>query len=305
MFDPYDKWLRISDEERPVTHYQLLDIDPEEDDPDVIVAAAKKQKSRVIAHQDGPNAKAVDRLVKEINQAKATLLDKAKRREYDKGLANANGKNGKHAFEGFEDEEDDAPGQRKKQKKGASRSGNKANPPWLWPVMGVAALLIVGGIVTAVVLTRNKKADDSPKKEVAQVKEEEPAPAPVPKKEEKPAPKPEKPPEVKPAVPAVVAPPQPQPQPAPPPPPPPPPAKFVKMKVPDSAAQTKATATIQAAYKADYAKTKPEDKLNLAAKFLQPGRENRKDPAEWFVMLREARDLSVQAGRPRLAVEAV
>src|SRR5207253_846526 len=41
------------------------------------------------------------------------------------------------------------------------------------------------------------------------------------------------------------------------------------------------------------------------AKFLQPGRENRKDPAEWYVMLREARDLSVQAGRPRLAVEAV
>src|SRR5204862_2105158 len=34
-------------------------------------------------------------------------------------------------------------------------------------------------------------------------------------------------------------------------------------------------------------------------------RENRNDPAEWYVLLREARDLSVKAERPRLALEAI
>jgi hypothetical protein len=314
MFDPYDKWLGIAGEERPVTYYELLDIDPEETDPDVITSAAKKQKSRVIAHQDGPNRKAVDRLVKEINQAKATLLDKTKRREYDRGLVKANGKNGKNGDFDFDDEGDDSANTsdsrldaRQRRRSASKRSSRNASPPWLWPIMGVAALLIVGSIVTAVVLTSKKKSDEPTKKEVAQVKEEGSAPAPIPKKEEKAVAKPEKQPEAKPAAPAVVTlpSPQPQPQPAPPPPSPPPPPKFVKMKVPDSTSQAKATATIQAAYKADYAKTKPDEKLALAAKFLQPGRENRKDPAEWFVMLREARDLSVQGRWPRLAVEAV
>jgi hypothetical protein len=83
------------------------------------------------------------------------------------------------------------------------------------------------------------------------------------------------------------------------------PARWVKLPVPDAAAQAAAEKTIKAAYKADYEKPKPEDRLALAAKFLQPGRENRGNPAEWFVLLREARDLSVLAERPRLAVEAV
>src|SRR5262249_32082117 len=120
-------------------------------------------------------------------------------------------------------------------------------------------------------------------------------------KEEKPAPKPEKPPEVKPASPPTQAAPAPSPAPA----PAPPPAKFVKMKVPDAAAQAKAEEVIKAAYKADYTKTKPEDKLALSAKFLQPGREHRQEPAQWFVMLREARDLAIEAARPRLAIEAI
>jgi hypothetical protein len=82
-------------------------------------------------------------------------------------------------------------------------------------------------------------------------------------------------------------------------------AKAAKLPVPDQAAQDKAEKGIKETYKKDYGKGKPEENLFLAAKLLQPGRENRSDPAEWFVLLREARDAALRAGRPRLAVEAV
>jgi hypothetical protein len=82
--------------------------------------------------------------------------------------------------------------------------------------------------------------------------------------------------------------------------------KVVKLPVPDEAAQARAEKALKETYKADYGKrAKPDDPLGLAAKFLQPGREDRNDPAAWFVLLREARDLSVQAERARLAVEAI
>jgi hypothetical protein len=83
-----------------------------------------------------------------------------------------------------------------------------------------------------------------------------------------------------------------------------PPPKPVKLPVPDAAAQAAAEKALKEKYKADYDKTKPEDRLALAAKLLQPGREDRGNPAAWFVLLREARDLAVQGEHPRLAVEA-
>ncbi|MBV9126385.1 MAG: terpene cyclase/mutase family protein, partial [Planctomycetes bacterium] len=97
------------------------------------------------------------------------------------------------------------------------------------------------------------------------------------------------------------------PPPAPPPAPPPEekPKPWKKLPVPDEVSQARAEKTLKETYQTDYAGTKPEDKLALAAKFLQPGRENRADPAAWYVLLREARDLAVQAGRPRLALEAI
>jgi hypothetical protein len=116
----------------------------------------------------------------------------------------------------------------------------------------------------------------------------------------RPAPKPADPP--KPVDPPKPAPPPPMPKP-----PAPKPAapKVVKLPVPDEAEQARAEKALKDTFKAEYAKTKPEDRLVLSAKFLQPGREDRKDPAAWFVLLREARDLAVMANRPRLAVEAI
>jgi hypothetical protein len=83
------------------------------------------------------------------------------------------------------------------------------------------------------------------------------------------------------------------------------PPAVVKLPVPDQAAQDNAEKALREKYKDDYSHRKPEELLALCARFLQPGREDRKDPAGWFVLLREARDLAVQIARPRLAVEAI
>ncbi len=201
----------------------------------------------------------------------------------------------------------------KGKKKGTAKSAKKSPKAktsrmglWLALGGGVAALLLVGGGV-AFWLTRPKKetapAQPGP---VAIAPQPQPAitpptPTPTPTPEPKPEPPP---PSVKPPTPA--------------PPPVKPPAaplsrpavrkpkpQVAKLPVPDQAAQDKAEKAIKDTYQADYAKHNPEDHLALAAKLLQPGRENRADPAAWFVLLREARDAAVRAERPRLAVEAI
>ena len=56
MFDPYHKWLGIPPGRRPPTHYQLLGIAPEEQDPEVIEEAAIRQTAHVRTYQIGPHA---------------------------------------------------------------------------------------------------------------------------------------------------------------------------------------------------------------------------------------------------------
>jgi hypothetical protein len=83
MFDPYEKWLGISKDQRPVNHYQLLDISREVRDPSVIAEAAEERAGQVKPHEKGPHAAICARLLKEIRQAKLTLIHPAKRAEYD------------------------------------------------------------------------------------------------------------------------------------------------------------------------------------------------------------------------------
>src|SRR5438552_2604544 len=83
MFDPYEQWLGIPGDQRPITYYQLLGISPRENDPEAIEEAARRQAAKLRKHQEGPQAQACARLLKEINQAKAVLLNPAKRKEYE------------------------------------------------------------------------------------------------------------------------------------------------------------------------------------------------------------------------------
>ncbi len=350
MFDPYEKWLGIPKDQRPIDFFLLLDLDPDEADPAAIRKAARKQSDRVSSHQDGPHAQACSRLLKEIEQGRVTLLNPAKRKAYE-ALLRKNSGRGEPEEENEETGSTRRPGENGK-KKGSGKPTRKEKTPQnasrvkLWVALGgAAALLLIGGGLAIYLLTDKKKdnassppsvasgpqPDSSPgPSSTARPPQSQPAPKtdpPAPKmdppapKNDPPAPKTDPPtPKTDPPAPKTdppapkTDPPAPKTDPPAPKPPVPvglarpaerkPVAKTAKLPVPEQAAQDSAEKAIKEEYKAAYGKSKSEDFL-LAAKLLQPGRENRADPAAWFVLLREARDTAVRAGRPRLAVEAI
>ncbi len=87
MLDPYHKWLAIPPGRRPPTHYELLGVSPDETDPEVIAEAALRQTSHVRTYQAGPHSERCVALLNEIAEARATLLDLARRKAYDATLA--------------------------------------------------------------------------------------------------------------------------------------------------------------------------------------------------------------------------
>jgi hypothetical protein len=89
MFDPYHKWLGIPKSQRPPTHYQLLGLSPDEEDPEVIEEAAIRQTTHVRAYQIGQHGAECTQLQKEIATARLTLLNAGKRKAYDEQLAKA------------------------------------------------------------------------------------------------------------------------------------------------------------------------------------------------------------------------
>ena len=82
MVDPYD-WLGVPKGPRPPTHYQLLGLDPSATDPVAIRAAADRQTRRLLPHLTGPDALAAEQAWAELEEARDTLLDPARRAHYD------------------------------------------------------------------------------------------------------------------------------------------------------------------------------------------------------------------------------
>lgn len=331
MVDPYESWLGIAKDQRPVTYYLLLGVSPKEADAKTIEKAAARRLDKLTPHAEGPNAAACTRIRKELEKAKAILLDPAKRKEYDAILRK------RTSGEESDDEEKTAKSngepERKESKPGKEKKGKKkkqqedSSKATLWiALVGSAALLLVAGGVGAYLMfgsSGSKRPDPSQiastkDKGTANAKTGMPAtPSELAKQKENEKAKEkavaEKSPPAQKEAPKAA--PMPKANPTPPPPPPPPPpvvipvpklsAPIARLTVPDDASQATAEKALKETYKADYAKTTPDDKLALSAKLLQPGREDRKNPAAWFALLREARDLAVQAERPRLAVEAI
>ncbi len=87
MIDGYHKWLGIPKDQRPPTHYQLLGIAPNEKDAEVIEAASVRQVAFVRNFQGGPQAQECARILTDLAQARLTLLNPAKRQQYDASLA--------------------------------------------------------------------------------------------------------------------------------------------------------------------------------------------------------------------------
>lgn len=86
MFDPYRKWLGIPEDRRPPTHYQLLGVQPDEQDREVIEAAVVRQSAYVRNFQVGKYAEHATRILNEISAARICLLDVVKRSSYDDEL---------------------------------------------------------------------------------------------------------------------------------------------------------------------------------------------------------------------------
>ncbi|MHC4176450.1 MAG: outer membrane protein assembly factor BamB family protein [Planctomycetota bacterium] len=85
-FDPYHAWLGIPAEEQPPNYYRLLDLRRFEDDPDAIAAAADRRVGGLHAYRAGSLAGVARRLLDEVADAKACLLNPARKAAYDEGL---------------------------------------------------------------------------------------------------------------------------------------------------------------------------------------------------------------------------
>ena len=85
-FDPYYKWLGIPPAEQPANFYRLLSLDVFENDPEIIANAIDRQIAFLQLQKNGAHAADADRLLKEVEQARLTLLNVQKRAVYDRQL---------------------------------------------------------------------------------------------------------------------------------------------------------------------------------------------------------------------------
>jgi hypothetical protein len=311
MFDPYLQWFKIPTDQRPPNHYQLLEITPREaSDPVAVQAAAERRSDQLLRHTSGPNADECVRIAAEIDTACKTLLDPELRRQYDvslkrpTGITTARLVKPKAKAKPTRRAAADAPISPSAAivRSQAAKNGAKSGRRWFLPLAcGVACFFVlVGGTLGYFVSQPHQTGEKSASDGVAA---DSSALVPLPASTD--------PPRVildpwraanRPAPVAVVAQEAPRAptraRPAEP--------KIVKIPVPDAAALDLAEKRHKDKYRADYQSLRTsDDYLALAAKFLQPGREDRKYAASWFVLLREARDLATRAERPRLAVEAI
>ena len=86
-FNPYHKWLGISDAEVAPDHYRLLGLEKFETDIDVIAASADRQMAHVRKYQTGSHSLLSQKLLNELAVAKVCLLDPQKKQQYDNWLA--------------------------------------------------------------------------------------------------------------------------------------------------------------------------------------------------------------------------
>jgi hypothetical protein len=85
-FDGYRKWLGIANKKRPPTHYELLAISLDEDDPEVIRAAAEQRRHYVEKKRGEGHDAVVTEILYRIGEAETTLLNDEMRRDYDRQL---------------------------------------------------------------------------------------------------------------------------------------------------------------------------------------------------------------------------
>lgn len=84
--DVYREWLGIKDAEPPLSHYQLLRLEPFEDDTAKIRKHYRKLNAHVRQYQTGAYAKQSQDLLNELARAMLCLTDQKRKNEYDASL---------------------------------------------------------------------------------------------------------------------------------------------------------------------------------------------------------------------------
>src|SRR5258706_14670438 len=85
-FDPYKAWLDLENKTASTTHYKLLGLPEFESDKDRIAAAADKAIRKVRSHRPGDHGAEWSKILDELQEVKAFLLDDQKKAAYDDDL---------------------------------------------------------------------------------------------------------------------------------------------------------------------------------------------------------------------------
>jgi len=85
-FDPYEKWLGISKGEQPANYYRLLGVTAFEATSEEIERNWEERMVLVKRRSTGKRAALSQQILNELTTAKLTLLDRAKRADYDDQL---------------------------------------------------------------------------------------------------------------------------------------------------------------------------------------------------------------------------
>ena len=85
-FDPYKTWLDIENKTASTTYYKMLGLPELEDNKDRIIAAADKAIRKLRSQKPGEHAAEWSKILDELQEIKALLLDDRKKDAYDDDL---------------------------------------------------------------------------------------------------------------------------------------------------------------------------------------------------------------------------
>lgn len=85
-FDPYREWLGFDNKTASTTYYKLLGLREFESDQNLIATAADKAIRKLRSQRPGPHSAAWSKILDELQDIKACLLDDRKKAAYDEDL---------------------------------------------------------------------------------------------------------------------------------------------------------------------------------------------------------------------------
>lgn len=88
-FDPYTKWLGLSEQERPPNHYQLLGLNEFESNVEIIRSAGEKRTRFLQDVSTGERVAEAQRLLNQVASAVLCLTSSEKKNAYDAQLRSA------------------------------------------------------------------------------------------------------------------------------------------------------------------------------------------------------------------------